>query len=116
MRSHSVIDDGNRPHNQVRSVKEKPMKYLVAIALLCFPALAVAYAPPDPTSHSYTMPDNSIATFKERWQVAQLAIPTPMNAPVTTTTPTVKGGDIAASIIEWLEAVFGTVIAGLATL
>lgn len=90
------------------------MKYLVAIVLLCFPALAVAYAPPDPTSHSYTMPDNSVATFKERWQVAQVVIPTPTNAPVTTTT--VKGGDVAASIIEWLEAVFGTIIAGLATL
>lgn len=35
------------------------------------------------------------------------------SAPVTSTT-TVKGGDLAAQVIEWLQVAFGTVIAGAA--
>lgn len=63
-------------------------------------------------SSCFTMVNNMVP------QVMAQAGPTTTvqtSAPVTSTT-VVRGGDLAASVIEWLKVAFGTVLAGIGTL
>lgn len=65
-----------------------------------------------------------IAKDQTRYMVTQVATPsttqmitsTQSPTPPASVTTTVKGGTLAASIIEWLQVAFGTVLAGIGTL
>lgn len=97
-------------------------KYFFAfVAALAITSAAYAYAPA--CAGECTLRPTQVS-FNDRWQPIQLAQATigtspvttvQTNAPVTATT-TVKGGDLAAQIIEWLQVAFGTIIAGLFSL
>lgn len=102
------------------------MKYIVALALLALAASGASYAyAPACAGECMVHHNAAVVAFNDRWpsqpmiqyaQASQEKMTTVQtSAPVTSTT-TVNGGDLAAQVIEWLEAVFGTIIAGVGTL
>lgn len=90
------------------------MKYLLALVSVLFVlnGAVYAYAPACTTDCITHVSDT--ATFNERFQAAQ-ASPLAIGAsPVQTVTPVtiVKGGDLAAQVLEWLQVAFGSTAGG----
>jgi len=101
------------------------MKNLItALAALCAVGAAYAYGPSGGSmcTGACMVHRAGETTFEDRWpQQPKILYAENTVAQVTTTTPapatvTVHGGDLAASFLEWLQAVFGAIFAGIGTL